>query len=149
MTKCQKITFFDIFHKICQNHTFPLFPIFPKNQKITFFHCGGDFCKIPNFPIFPKMPIFGISRILTIFGISWKLGFSRKWSFLGFWGICQKWPILGFLGKWSKMGFSGDTPQNGDFWTITMCDFPHTHYMEGSILQTPEEYFYIFLISIF
>jgi len=111
MTKCQKITFFDIFHKICQNHTFPLFPIFPKNQKITFFHCDGDFCKIPNFPIFPKMPIFGISWILAILGISWKMGFSRKWPFLGFWRIFQKWPILGFLGKWSKMGFSGDTPK--------------------------------------
>ena len=116
MTKCQKITFFDIFHQICQNHTFPLFPIFPKNQKITFFHCDDDFCKIPIFHILPKIPIFGISRILAIFGDILENGVFQKMVIFWVLGDLPKMANFGVFGKMTKNGVFTPYPQKPKFW---------------------------------
>ena len=113
MTKCQKITFFDIFPSFCQNHHFPLFPIFLKNQKITLFHCGGDFCKIPHFPKnpifdpFPQNPIFGHfgeileNAILAILGYFGEI--PKKASF----GHFLENPIFGLFTPYPKMVIFG------------------------------------------
>jgi len=146
MTKCQKITFFDIFHKICQNHTFPLFPIFPKNQKITLFHCDSE---NTQFSHFHKNAHFGDIQDFGYFGDILENGVFQKMAIFGVLEDLPKMANFGVFGKMVKNGVFWGYPQNGDFWTITMCDFPHTHYMKGSILQTPGESFYIFLIYIF
>jgi len=145
MTKCQKITFFDSFLDICQNHTFPLFPIFPKNQKITIFHYGGDFCKIPHFP---KNPIFDPFPKNPKNGLFWDIPKIPQ---------NPKNAIFQDIPKIAKNGVFQDIPKNGLFYPYPKSEIlgrcgvrlpPHALYRREYLTNPWGVFLYFFNIYI-
>ena len=146
MTKCQKITIFDSFPRICYFcyfYSIPNFAIFVKNTKNAIF---STFSQKPQNSPFSLKPHF------------WpKCQFSQNSGFWGYPGKPHFWPFWGYPKIPHFWPFPGK-PQNCPFYplppetpilAIAPCDLPWTHCWRMGIYQTLWEFIYIFCFIIF